>query len=198
MEFSFAETLRRLRTEKSLSQLQLAQQIYVTRSTVARWENGSRKPDTAMLARLSRCLGVNAGELLSTTTDAAEILDVIMVDDERIILNGGLSVLEEVLPDANITGFTKPSEAVEYARTNPVALAFLDVEMGSTNGMELCRTLQQINPRTNVVFLTAYLEYSFEAWDTGACGFLLKPITSEALRKQLPRLRYPLRGINAK
>lgn len=194
MEFSFADKLRRLRAEKGLSQLQLAERIYVTRSTVARWENGSRMPDAAMLARLSACLGVKASELLDAGEDPASHPNVIMVDDEKIILTGGLPVLEEVLPDATVTGFTKPSEAVEYARTNPVALAFLDVEMGSTSGLELCRTMQQINPQTNVIFLTAYLEYSFEAWDTGACGFLLKPITADAVRKQLQRLRYPLKG----
>ncbi|MBE6003207.1 MAG: response regulator [Lachnospiraceae bacterium] len=52
---------------------------------------------------------------------------------------------------------TRPSEAVEYAKTNRIALAFLDIEMGKTNGLELCRTLLEINPRTNVVFLTSYL-----------------------------------------
>ena len=63
--------------------------------------------------------------------------------------------------------------------------------------LDLCRELLQINPRTNVVFLTAYLEYSFEAWDTRACGFLLKPITTDAVRKQLLKLRFPLKGINS-
>jgi len=42
-----------------------------------------------------------------------------------------------------------------------------------------------------VVFLTAYVEYSFDAWSTGASGFLLKPITAEAVRAQLKNLRYP-------
>ena len=44
---------------------------------------------------------------------------------------------------------------------------------------------------TNVVFLTSYREYSFDAWETGACGFLLKPLTPDTVRNQLSRLRHP-------
>ena len=117
--------------------------------------------------------------------------EVIMVDDTRIVLTGGLPVLEEVLPNATVVGFTRPSEALDYARTNRVALAFLDIEMGKTSGLELCRSLLEINPLTNVVFLTAYTEYALDAWSTGACGFMLKPITPEGVREQLKNLRYP-------
>jgi DNA-binding LytR/AlgR family response regulator len=63
--------------------------------------------------------------------------------------------------------------------------------MGKTSGFELCRTLLEINPRTNVVFLTAYSDYAVDAWSTGASGFLLKPITPEGVQEQLNRLRYP-------
>jgi DNA-binding LytR/AlgR family response regulator len=88
-------------------------------------------------------------------------------------------------------GFSRPSEAIEYAKTNRIALAFLDIEIGKTNGLDLCRTLLALNPRTNVVYLTAHIEYSFDAWSTGASGFLLKPVTAEAVREQLKNLRYP-------
>ena len=40
--------------------------------------------------------------------------------------------------------------------------------------------------------MTAYVKYSFEAWSTGASGYLLKPVTVENLREQLKNLRYPL------
>jgi two-component SAPR family response regulator len=96
------------------------------------------------------------------------------------------------MPDASIVGFTKPSEALEFSRNNNVALAFLDIELGKSSGLDLCRKLLDINPLTNVVFLTAYIDYSFDAWDTGACGFLMKPLTVESVQKQLTRLRHPL------
>lgn len=191
MSTQFADTLRRLRTEKGLSQRELADRIFVTRPTVARWENGSRLPDVMMLSRLSHCLGVDVSYLLSAVAHSDDSPNVIMVDDRKLILSGGLPILEKVLPNATVTGFTSPSEAVEYAKANRVALAFLDIELGKTNGMDLCRTLLEINPRTNVVFLTAYASYSVDAWNTGASGFMLKPITPEGVTAQLKHLRYP-------
>ena len=95
------------------------------------------------------------------------------------------------MPYATVVGFTRPAEAVEYAKSNRVALAFLDIELGKTSGLDLCRTLLDVNPRTNVVFLTAYAEYSLNAWETGASGFMVKPFTPEGVRDQLARLRYP-------
>ena len=194
MNTLFAKILRKLRNEKGLSQRELAEQVYVTRSTVARWENGSRLPDAVMIAKISRCLDTDVNTLLSVATESDHIPNVIMVDDRRIFLAGALPILEEVLPNANIICFTRPSEVIAYAKENQVALAFLDIEIGKTSGLDLCRTLLELNPCTNVVYLTAYIEYSFDAWSTGASGFLLKPITPEAVREQLEKLRYPFSG----
>ena len=191
MSMHFANTLKNLRTEKGLSQRELADQMYVTRSTVARWENGSRLPSAVVIARLAECLSTDFNILMNAAVESEEAPNVIIVDDRKIILTGALPILEEAMPNAVITGFTRPSQAVEYAKTNRVALALLDIEMGRTSGLDLCRTLLEINSRTNVVYLTAFIEYSFDAWSTGACGFMLKPITAEGVREQLKKLRYP-------
>ena len=53
------------------------------------------------------------------------------------------------------------------------------------------RALLDINPRTNIVFLTAYPDYSLDAWKTEASGFMLKPMTPESIKEQLKKLRYP-------
>ena len=196
MNRQFAETLKKLRTSKGLSQRELAERMFVNRSTVARWESGSRLPDAVMISRLSQCLSTDVNILLSAASESDDAPNVIMVDDRKLFLSGALPILEEAMPDAIITGFNRPSEALEYAQVNRIALAFLDIEIGKTNGLDLCRALLAINPRTNVVYLTAHVEYSFDAWSTGASGFLLKPITPETLRAQLKNLRYPfsLRG----
>lgn len=187
----FAKTLKKLRNDKGISQRELAERIYVTRSTVARWESGSRLPDAVMISRLSKYLDTDINTLLSATMESDDAPNIIMVDDKKIFLSGALPILEEVMPEATIMGFSRPSEAIEYAKTNRIALAFLDIEIGKTNGMDLCRTLLSLNPHTNVVYLTAHIEYAFDAWSTGASGYLLKPITQEAVRAQLQNIRYP-------
>lgn len=187
----FAETLRKVREEKGISQRKLGKQMFVNHSTIARWESGARLPDITMIPRLASCLGVDANMLFQLAAQSEESPNVIMVDDNSLILTDGLNVLSEVMPNATITGFIWPLEAIEYARMNRVALAVLDIELGTASGFDLCRTLLDINPRTNIVFLTAYADYSIEAWKTLASGFLLKPLTPEDVREQLKRLRYP-------
>lgn len=192
MSTRFADTLRRLRNERGLTQRELAETMYVTQSTVARWENGSRLPDAVMIPSIAKYLGVDSSMLMNAMSKGGLAPNVIMVEDREIILTGSLSVLNEVMPDATIVGFEWPSEALEYAEKNLVALAFLDIELGTESGLDLCRALLDINPRTNVVYLTAYAEYSLDAWGTGASGFMLKPITAEGVYAQLQNLRYPL------
>jgi len=190
----FAENLRYLREKKGLSQKQLGAKMYVSHSTIARWENGTRLPDAAMILRLSKFLGADANMLMQLAAQSAETPNIIMVDDNSVILSDGLGVVEEVMPDANITGFIWPQEAIDYAKANRVDLAILDIEMGNSSGLELCRTLLEINPTTNVIFLTAYADYSLDAWKTEASGFILKPLTTEGVREQLKKLRYPFSG----
>ena len=191
MSMVFANNLKKLRTEKGLSQRELAEQLYVTRTSVNRWECGNRLPDAEMITRLSEVLDVDVNILLNAAAQSDENPIVIIVDDNKVVINGGLPIIEEVIPNAIVTGFTKPSEAVEYAKANRVALAFLDIEMGSVSGLDVCRELIKANPRTNVIYLTAYSEYSIDAWKTGASGFMLKPITPEGILEQLSVLRYP-------
>ena len=191
MNTQFAETLKKRRNERGLSQIQLGQQMFVSNSTIARWENGSRLPDAAMITRLSQVLNVDVSTLFAAAANSDECPNVIMVADNKVIVSGALTVLEEVMPNAIITGFTKPTKAVEYAKANRIALAFLDIEMGNISGLDVCRELLGINPHTNIIYLTAYSDYALDAWSTGASGFMLKPLTPDGVRDQLKILRYP-------
>ena len=192
MNVIFSETLRRLREEKGFSQKQLGKQLFVNHSTIARWENGSRLPDAAMILRLAKCLDVDANTLLQIAAQSEESPNIIMVDDSKVILSEGVAILEEALPNATIAGFIWPREAIEYAKMNRIAMAVLDIELGASSGLDLCHTLLEINPHTNIIFLTAYADYSLDAWQTGASGFILKPMTPESLKEQMNKLRYPL------
>lgn len=99
MSMSFGESLRRLRMEKGLSQQRLSEILFVDRSTIVRWETGSRTPDVLLLSRIADALGVDVRLLLDAAAESApEKPNVILVDDERIILSGSLPVLFRVPP----------------------------------------------------------------------------------------------------
>ena len=191
MKRSFGEALLEARKQNGLSQQQLADLIFVNRSSVANWESGRRLPDAEMIAKIAETLRVEVSDLFDAANENTAPPVVIVVDDNKIVLSGELPVLKAVLPKATVVGFTKPSQAIEYAKANRVALALLDIELGSSSGLDLCGKLLDINPHTNVVFLTAYGEYSIDAWETEASGFMLKPITEEGVKSQLKKLRHP-------
>ena len=189
MNSEFSKILKKKRHEMGISQETLAKKLFVTKAAVSNWEKGNRIPDTDMVIKIAKCLDIDISVLMS---DGNETPNVIIVDDEKIILKGGIPIIKSVIPNAEVTGFTKPSDAVQYAKENKVDLAFLDIEMGMTSGLDVCQDLLDCNPKTNVIYLTAYMEYSFDAWKTGASGFMLKPLTADGVREQLAKLRYPI------
>ena len=198
MKHTFGEALYAARKQKGLSQQQLADSIPVNRSSVANWEADRRWPGADVIAKIADVLGVEVKELLDAAGEEAANPVVMIVDDNRIILKGAGSVIEKTISGATVVAFTGPLQAIEYARNNRVDLAFLDIELGTASGIDLCKTLLGINPHMNVVFLTAYPEYAINAWNTDACGFMVKPITKEAVQAQLKKLRHPFpRGGNA-
>lgn len=198
MSKSFAETPKLIRTEQGLSQQQLADKLFVDRSSVANWESGRRVPNALLITRIAETLGVEIGMLMTSVNEEEEAKPrVIVLDDEKIILRGEMITLEKVMPNASITGFSNPDDAITYAKSNNIRIIFSDIEMGAVNGIELSKEFLKINPRTNIIFLTAYADYSIDAWSTGASGFMVKPITEESLRKQLEHLRYPVNRLES-
>ena len=60
------DILLQLRTQKGLSQEQLAEQVFVTRQAVSRWETGETTPNTETLKLLSNLFDVSINTLLGT------------------------------------------------------------------------------------------------------------------------------------
>ncbi len=61
----FGEQLRRAREAKGMTQQSLAEQLYVTRQSVSRWECGDRYPDLLTTKKISLILDVSLDDLLS-------------------------------------------------------------------------------------------------------------------------------------
>ena len=61
----FGEQLRRAREAKGMTQQSLAEQLYVTRQAVSRWECGDRYPDLITTKNISQILEVSLDDLLS-------------------------------------------------------------------------------------------------------------------------------------
>ena len=60
------EIILKLRSEKGLSQDELAEKVFVTRQAVSRWENGETVPNTETLKLLSKLFDVSINTLLGS------------------------------------------------------------------------------------------------------------------------------------
>ena len=61
----FGEKVKKLREEKGMTQQTMADQLYVTRQAVSRWECGARFPDLLTAKKIAQILEVSVDELLS-------------------------------------------------------------------------------------------------------------------------------------
>lgn len=119
-------------------------------------------------------------------------MNIIAIDDEFPALNLLLEALKEARPEANITGFSDPDELVEYVRNNQVDVACLDIQIYDVTGIEIAKIIKELQPRINVIFVTAYGEYVTDAMKMHASGYLRKPITTQDILRELDDLRYEI------
>ena len=105
----------------------------------------------------------------------------ICVDDERLILERTVQLCRDLPDMEEVTGFTRPREALAWASEHPIDLALLDVEMPGMTGIELAAAIKERQPDTAIIFVTAYPKYAVDAFAVRASGYLLKPVTAEAL-----------------
>jgi len=80
-------------------------------------------------------------------------------------------------------------QALAFAREHPVHVAILDIRMAGASGIEALCGLKELDPKTEVLMLTAYetLETARQALRLGACDYLSKPFDLPAIREAVAR-----------
>ena len=122
-------------------------------------------------------------------------MEILVADDEQLILEGLVSLIEEIVPEAKIHAFHKVSLLKEYIQKHTVDIAFLDIEMGATNGIVIAKELKLINPKVNIIFVTGYSEYMETAFSMHASGYIKKPFSKEEIKDELDNLRFPIKKV---
>lgn len=120
-------------------------------------------------------------------------MNIIAVDDERRAMSSLVEAIEVVQPDAEVSGFISPDDALAYAKKNRVDVAFLDIQMGEMSGVVLAKHLKEIYGATNIIFVTAYSEYTGDALALRASGYVMKPINPGHVREEIDNLRNPVK-----
>ena len=114
-------------------------------------------------------------------------MNVICVDDEQPVLDNFIIRVKDFTQIKSLHLFSDAREALEWTRKNPVDVAFLDIEMGGINGVDLARKLKEIDRDIRIFFVTAYEQYALEAFKADALGYILKPYSKQDLREALEK-----------
>ena len=113
-------------------------------------------------------------------------LKCLVVDDEelaRILLKTYIQKMDNLA----LIGMTEnPLEALELLDNQEVDLLFLDILMPELSGIEMAKL---INPKTRIIFTTAYSEYAMTGFDLNVLDYLLKPITFERFQQAIEKAK---------
>ena len=192
---TIGEMITTLRSKNRMSQKDLADCLYVDQSTVSRWERGIRFPDTDLIEKMAIRFGVDASVLIDAPLNREALPQIIVVEDEPVLLRDFCDTVSATIKDTSVHPFRWASEALAFAGTQRVDIAFLDIELVGGNGLDLARNLLQRTPRCNIIFLTSHPEYAREALELFCSGYAMKPLTPAKVREQIAHLRYPVAGL---
>lgn len=119
-------------------------------------------------------------------------MNLLLIDDEQIMLEMLTDAVAEVLPSANRACFTNAKEGLDYAKDNIIDIAFLDINLMGSSGLDVAKKLNDLYPKVNIIFCTGYGKYAIDAFQMYASGFLQKPIWAENIKDAIEHLRFPV------
>jgi len=122
------------------------------------------------------------------------MMRVLVVDDE--------APARERLADlvAGLDGFELVGEAADGREALEMVdrltpdIVLMDIRMPGIDGVEAARHLSVMDRPPAVIFTTAYDEYTLQAFDAAATGYILKPVRRERLDKALRQASRPTRA----
>ena len=110
-------------------------------------------------------------------------INVFIVDDHQVVLDGISSMLERV-EEINLVGQAMNGpDALDFMHKNKVDVAIIDINLPGMDGIELCQNIFKSHNEIRVLALTTFNEISFitNIMKCGASGYLLKNTTGDEL-----------------
>jgi DNA-binding NarL/FixJ family response regulator len=106
-----------------------------------------------------------------------------IVDDHPIVIQGLTTLLsnEERIEIAG--SFTNGTDILSFLQEHKVDVILLDIMLPDINGIELCKEIKKLSPKTRILALSNHTERSLimQMLQNGASGYLLKNASVEEL-----------------
>ena len=112
---------------------------------------------------------------------------VLLADDSGTMR----TIIRRSLESLGVTGAVEAADGLQaielFKAGNGFDLVFTDWNMPGKSGLEVVREIRALDPRVPIVMVTTEAEKSrvLEAIQAGVSDYLIKPFTTELLRKKL-------------
>ena len=80
------------------------------------------------------------------------------------------------------------SAVSDFAKYRP-DVAFVDIDLNGTSGLECAKILTELNPKLKVIFATAHSEYMANAFEIYAFDYIVKPFNVERVVQTISRIK---------
>lgn len=111
------------------------------------------------------------------------MIKLLIVDDHEMVRAGLRALLSRVADFEVVAEVKTAAEAVESATRLEPDVVLMDLRLPDGSGVDACRDIISVRPKTRVLFLTSYAEElaRMSTVLAGAAGYLLKDIVYESL-----------------
>lgn len=112
---------------------------------------------------------------------------IYIVDDQEQVLETAVLIIESVMPEAEVTGFTRPKEALAAVNSKPPDLVLSDHLMPGMRGSELLEAVRLASPSTLRIIMSGYVSLDKLTVITSAHQYVAKPFDAMELKELLRR-----------
>ena len=112
-------------------------------------------------------------------------IHILLVDDHQVVRDGLQHMLAQEKDMEVVWQGANGEEALSQVEKLSPNIVLMDIKMPGVDGIELTRQIKQKNPSCNVIMLTLYDQYLFQAIEAGAKGYLLKDIQRDELTQAI-------------
>jgi two-component system LytT family response regulator len=115
------------------------------------------------------------------------MIKAVIIDDETDSIETLKWKLQNYCSDVEVVAsFDNPAQGVEYLKTNPPDILFLDIEMPMLTGFDVLEELGRDIP-FDIIFTTAYDNFGIQAVKFSALDYLLKPVQNKELKEAIDK-----------
>lgn len=114
---------------------------------------------------------------------------ILLVDDQPVAAQDSIAALEHFAQAGQILFAEDAGKARRILDTEPVRLAFLDIEMPGGDGFSLAAYIEREHPGLPYVFLTGHADFALESYEYEPVDFLTKPVDIRRMERTFEKVR---------